>query len=213
MLSKDYMDKVLYLRNQDYVGIHSRVTTPAQMDLLHSVIGMASEIGELVDAVKRHIFYGENMDVTNILEEFGDLFFYTALGLDVLGFTFEDAMQANINKLAVRYPKGFTKDKAINRNLTAEAVSLEHDTKIHSIEDEPKGYCDECLKKKDCSVFKEIERSPKIPEGLEPCTERYRGRVCQFCHFNGPEFKCQKGVEQEEQPIICQGDCDEWEPR
>ena len=38
------------------------------------VAGVVGEIGELMDAYKRHIAYGKELDRINVLEEIGDTF-------------------------------------------------------------------------------------------------------------------------------------------
>lgn len=41
------------------------------------------------------------------------------------GYTLEQAMQANIDKLMVRYPEKFTQDNALTRNIEAEMQAME----------------------------------------------------------------------------------------
>lgn len=94
--------------------------------LLHGAIGIAGESGELLDQIKRHLFYGLPLDRTNVLEECGDLLWYLNLALCSLGFSFEDAMRANIAKLERRYPGGeFTQERAEKRDLSVERIALE----------------------------------------------------------------------------------------
>jgi hypothetical protein len=38
-------------------------------DLIHCAWGLAGELGELSDAMKRKAFYGKEMDKTNVKEE------------------------------------------------------------------------------------------------------------------------------------------------
>ena len=42
----------------------------------HAFIGMLGEIGEITDAIKRHIIYERPLDEDNILEELGDFRYY-----------------------------------------------------------------------------------------------------------------------------------------
>lgn len=93
--------------------------------LLHSAVGCCTEAGELQDALKRELFYGKPFDATNLCEEYGDLLWYVAIGLDALGVSMEDCMERNINKLKARYPAKFDAAKAVNRNLDAERAALE----------------------------------------------------------------------------------------
>lgn len=49
---------------------------PPEMHVLHMYMGLVGELGELVDAYKKHYIYGKPLDVANIREELGDLFWY-----------------------------------------------------------------------------------------------------------------------------------------
>lgn len=72
-------------------------------DLLHGAVGVAGEAGELLDAVKKHWVYNKPLDKANIIEELGDLQFYMTAIMLVLGLSLEQVLQANADKLAVRY--------------------------------------------------------------------------------------------------------------
>lgn len=93
--------------------------------MLHSVMGISTEAGELLDAFKKNIFYGKPIDKVNIVEELGDLLWYVAIMCDCLQISFEDIMQINIDKLRIRYPNKFTSYHAQNRNLESERKVLE----------------------------------------------------------------------------------------
>ena len=91
----------------------------------HAAKGMVTEAGEVVDMLKKHSCYGKTFDKVNALEEVGDTLWYCSILLDALGYSFEDAMQACVNKLQKRYPQGFTEQAALNRNLVLERQILE----------------------------------------------------------------------------------------
>lgn len=95
----------------------------------HSIDGIASEAGELVDAAKRVKWYGTEIDYTNILEECGDIMFYLDKLVRKCGSSFEEVMRMNMAKLAKRYEDfEFTKDQAVNRDLRVEREILEKAT-------------------------------------------------------------------------------------
>lgn len=94
-------------------------------DQLHCVIGMSTEVAELMDAFKKHIFYGKPFDEVNSKEEVGDLMWYIANYCRLKGYDLEEIMQTNINKLRIRYPEKFSNDLAENRDLNAERTELE----------------------------------------------------------------------------------------
>jgi len=72
--------------------------------LMHAVLGISGEAGELVDAIKKKIIYGKAIDVPNIVEELGDMEFYMEDLRRHLGITREQCLAGNMSKLAQRYP-------------------------------------------------------------------------------------------------------------
>lgn len=93
--------------------------------LLHAAIGMTTESGEFIDAIKKYLFYGKQLDKTNLKEEIGDLLWYIAIACDALETTIGAEMYRNINKLRQRYPMQFNEHDAMNRDLDAERGILE----------------------------------------------------------------------------------------
>ena len=106
-------------------GLHPverKELVPINARLFHSVIGIATESSELLEALKLD---GTPMDTVNMLEEFGDLNWYQAIGIDQAGGSFEQVLERNIAKLKARFPNKFTSEDAINRDLTKERAILE----------------------------------------------------------------------------------------
>jgi NTP pyrophosphatase (non-canonical NTP hydrolase) len=85
------------------------------MALYHAQWGMSSETGEIADAIKKHIMYGQPLDIQNLVEECGDLMWYICLCLNAVGYTFEECLSQNIEKLRIRYPEKFTEKDALER--------------------------------------------------------------------------------------------------
>jgi len=98
---------------------------PAILNNLHYTMGLATEVGELLDVFKKHIAYGKPIDWVNVQEECGDFLWYFFNFLRINGFDFEEILQKNIDKLYVRYPEKFDADKANNRDLLHERKILE----------------------------------------------------------------------------------------
>lgn len=93
--------------------------------LLHAGIGIATESGEFLDALKKHVFYGKDLDRVNLKEELGDLLWYIAIAMDELGTDFNTEQLRNIAKLSARYPEKFTREAAEFRDLLKERQILE----------------------------------------------------------------------------------------
>lgn len=102
-----------------------RFSKSENIRLLHAGIGMATESGEFLDMLKKHLYYGKPLDKVNLAEEVGDLMWYCALAMDALGIDFNQVLETNIKKLAARYPEKFTEFDAENRNLDTERQILE----------------------------------------------------------------------------------------
>jgi NTP pyrophosphatase (non-canonical NTP hydrolase) len=93
---------------------------------LHAVLGKLTELGEIADQYKRHIFYGTPLDSVNVKEELGDGYWYDSLLLNIHGATFEECFTMMVNKLKARYPEKFNELDAVERNLSKERAILEN---------------------------------------------------------------------------------------
>lgn len=119
---KDYIQKALRTESPITRELVERMTGSARV--IHAIFGLFTEIGELVDIFKRHIFYGKPIDLTNMDEEIGDVLWYLAILMDFCGVDFQSCMRRNIQKLESRYPDKFNEEDALNRDLTAERSVL-----------------------------------------------------------------------------------------
>ena len=81
----------------------------------NAAMGMAGEVGEVVDALKKHFFQGHQLDVNEILDELGDVAYYVCLLCLELGIDFSQMCYNNMTKLARRYPDGFDKNRSIHK--------------------------------------------------------------------------------------------------
>jgi len=140
MDNKTYQKSALRTNGPDRKGVFARVNGhhPKEIvkfnenpqrdkiqDLVHASMGLVTEAGEFQDMLKKHIYYGRELDTVNLKEEIGDLLWYCAIALNALDADFESVMQTNIDKLKARYPEKFTEEAATNRNLLKEREILE----------------------------------------------------------------------------------------
>lgn len=125
MNSKNYIQDAIKTESTNFQAMNERLSNDGTKRLLHAGIGLSTEAGELLDALKKHIFYGKELDKVNLAEEMGDLFWYMAILADELGFEFESVMERNITKLKARYGEKFSEEKAENRDLNTEREILE----------------------------------------------------------------------------------------
>lgn len=83
--------------------------------LLNGALGLAGESGEVVDAIKKHLFQGHWLDKTHIQRELGDVAWYLAIAAHAVGCDLDTIFQMNIDKLKARFPDGFDAERSINR--------------------------------------------------------------------------------------------------
>lgn len=125
MKPNDYVSESGATDLQDYSSIKERLSNDKNAKLFHYLIGMGTEVGELQDQLKKHIMYGRKLDDVNLLEEMGDVLWYMARALELLGSDFEQIMELNNAKLKMRFGEKFTEHAALNRNVIEERKILE----------------------------------------------------------------------------------------
>jgi NTP pyrophosphatase (non-canonical NTP hydrolase) len=132
--TRDYGAVLDRMEHRD--GMAGPLPNEKMLKLLHGIMGLDTEQGELMDALKKALIYGKPIDDVNILEEVGDSLWYQSLILDAIGKTFADAMDVNVQKLRARYPEKFTEAQALNRNLPKERRVLVDVSKFFGDTDE-----------------------------------------------------------------------------
>jgi len=120
-----YRWEALRTERKDLTEPIKLLSAPPTVRLLHAALGLATETGELCDAIKRAVYYGRELDRTNVIEELGDLCWYLALAIDALGVNWDTVLEANIRKLCLRYGAEFRVEKAVNRDVEAERRAVE----------------------------------------------------------------------------------------
>ncbi len=86
--------------------------TAQDCDLIHCVMGMSGEMGELLDAVKKAVIYRKPLDLVNVVEELGDIEFYMQRFRTILTIAREDTLRANVAKLKKRYGDSYSDSAA-----------------------------------------------------------------------------------------------------
>jgi NTP pyrophosphatase (non-canonical NTP hydrolase) len=96
--------------------------------LIHSILGIAGESGELVELLLEGL-YSDEFDTVNLFEELGDIFWFLhipyKLAEDPDSNKYQNTLRANLLKLDKRYKKKFSNEQAINRDLDQERKVLE----------------------------------------------------------------------------------------
>lgn len=110
MDSTKYKEFALTLDRPTYEPLKEQMTGD-ELRLVHATMGINGESGELLDAVKKHVFYRKPLDVVNVKEEIGDIMWYCAIALDCVGSSFSEVMEMNKEKLSKRYSSGSFSEK------------------------------------------------------------------------------------------------------
>ena len=88
----------------------------SDMHLIHMMMGVAGETGELLDAIKKHVIYRKPLDRANVIEELGDIEFYLEGLRQGLDISRDVVLYSNREKLSERYPNyEYSDDAAKNR--------------------------------------------------------------------------------------------------
>ncbi len=73
-------------------------------------LGVAGESGEVADLVKKVLHHEVPLETVKekLIKEMGDVYWYLEYLTAALGITTEDVLKANVAKLALRHPQGWS---------------------------------------------------------------------------------------------------------
>ena len=95
--------------------------SPDRAHIWHMLTGLVGEVGELVDAFKKHIIYNKTLDFENAIEELGDIEFYLEGIRQGLQITRKETLHRNVEKLSVRYSEGTYSDQQASARVDKQA--------------------------------------------------------------------------------------------
>lgn len=78
-------------------------------------MGLAGEVGETCDYLKKVICHGHKMDQDHLKKELGDVLWYVAAIATEYSLNLDDVAKLNIDKLMKRYPEGFSHKASVER--------------------------------------------------------------------------------------------------
>jgi NTP pyrophosphatase (non-canonical NTP hydrolase) len=90
-------------------------TDSENQKLLLGAMGLAGEVGEVVELIKKKVFHEKSLDRQKLIKELGDVRWYFEYMLITNDLTIEEVEQANVDKLRQRYPNGFNVDDAAKK--------------------------------------------------------------------------------------------------
>lgn len=120
-------------------------TATTNEDLIRGALGLCEEAGEVSGIIKKHLFQGHELDRDKLIKELGDVRWYFEAMCVALETTIEEVEEKNMEKLAKRFPNGFTTEDSQARvdideeladlnNGTYKAVKYRHDHGLDSYE-------------------------------------------------------------------------------
>lgn len=83
--------------------------------LLNACLGLAGEVGEFCDPVKKYFFQGHDLEKEELKKELGDILWYVAEAACAIGCLLDDVARDNLDKLEGRYPDGFDPERSMHR--------------------------------------------------------------------------------------------------
>lgn len=101
-----------------YQSLAARTRNPALdpgQQLLDAAAGLAEEAGEVLGAVRKHLFQERALDREAVIGELGDALWCLAAIAGALDASLGDVAHGNLDKLRRRYPDGFSADAARER--------------------------------------------------------------------------------------------------
>lgn len=83
--------------------------------VFNACLGLSGEVGEFNDMIKKWIFHEKPFDIDHAKKEAGDICWYLAMLCESFGWSLDEIMQMNVDKLKSRYPEGFDVERANHR--------------------------------------------------------------------------------------------------
>lgn len=105
------------MTGNEYQELAARTIKPGMDDedmLLHAVFGLNAEAGEVAGILQKE-YQGHAAEPEHLKKELGDCLWMIAEACTAMGWTLEEVMQTNIDKLRARYPEGFDPEKSLHR--------------------------------------------------------------------------------------------------
>jgi NTP pyrophosphatase (non-canonical NTP hydrolase) len=88
---------------------------PEQHKIIYPTLGLTGEAGEIAEKVKKYLRGDKELDREGLLKEMGDPLWYLTSLADDLGFTLQDVVDANVEKLTSRKERGVLKGSGDDR--------------------------------------------------------------------------------------------------
>jgi NTP pyrophosphatase (non-canonical NTP hydrolase) len=110
-------EKITLKNYQQFANRTSGAGGDGERRLMVAALGLAGEAGEFANLVKKMTAHGHPLDTDALEDELGDILWYLAEAATSCGLDLGIIGENNIQKLQKRYPKGFSSEKSIHREI------------------------------------------------------------------------------------------------
>lgn len=90
-------------------------------DLNNAALGLTGEAGKVAEIIKKHIYHGDELDKSKVINKLGDILWYIVLASELMGTTLNEVARLNIGKLQKRYPNEASRSRIGIVKYTAKA--------------------------------------------------------------------------------------------
>lgn len=88
---------------------------PQNAKVFYPCLGLAGEVGEVCEKIKKHVRDGRELDKEELKKELGDVLWYLSALSSDLGIDLEDVAVTNYNKLKSRMERNVISGSGDNR--------------------------------------------------------------------------------------------------
>jgi len=96
-------DPITLKEYQEFAHMAPHPASIGKNQLLHYALGLAGEVGEVCDDIKKREYHGRDIPMSHTKEELGDVMWYVANVCNELGFDLQEVIEENMSKLKKRY--------------------------------------------------------------------------------------------------------------
>lgn len=101
--------------NDYQAAAYATAIFPDEVRILYPALGLAGEVGEVLNKIKKHYRDGVPLDREALKAELGDVLWYVAVLAEDLDISLEMAAQDNLAKLQSRKSRGTLQGSGDNR--------------------------------------------------------------------------------------------------
>jgi NTP pyrophosphatase (non-canonical NTP hydrolase) len=102
-----------------YVPSNLNLVMPIPMEIAQpfgqEVLALQIRAGNIGSMIKAHLYYNKPFDLVSLVENLNEIVVSVNMVCKGFGFTFQEVLQTNIDKLRQRYPEQYTDQDAIER--------------------------------------------------------------------------------------------------